>query len=82
MSLKDRTPASVAGIRFPYRNWKDVTEQPYEKTARIPMDITEYVTPPQRRIVRVTKRKRVRISKRRPRTTPLTPSLTQVRGRR
>ena len=37
MSLKDRTPASVAGIRFPYRNWKDVTEQPYEKTARIPL---------------------------------------------
>jgi len=37
MSLKDRTPASVAGIRFPYRNWKDVTEQPYEKTARIPI---------------------------------------------
>lgn len=37
MSLKDRTPASVAGIRFPFRNWKDITEQPYEKTARIPM---------------------------------------------
>ena len=37
MSLKDRTPASVAGIRFPFRNWKDITEQPYEKTARIPI---------------------------------------------
>jgi putative transposase len=37
MSLKDRTPASVAGIRFPCRNWKDVVEQPYEKTARIPV---------------------------------------------
>lgn len=35
MSLKDRTPASVAGIRFPFRNWKDITEQPYEKTANI-----------------------------------------------
>ena len=35
MSLKDRTPASVAGIRFPFHNWKDITEQPYEKTARI-----------------------------------------------
>jgi len=41
MSLKDRTPASVAGIRFPFRNWKDITEQPYEKTARIP--IKDYV---------------------------------------
>ncbi len=37
MSLKDRTPASVAGIKFPFRNWKDVTEQPYENTARIPL---------------------------------------------
>lgn len=35
MSLRDRTPASVAGIKFPFRNWRDVTEQPYEKTARI-----------------------------------------------
>ncbi|MFC1870226.1 IS6 family transposase [Chloroflexota bacterium] len=35
MSLKDSTPAQVAGIKFPFRNWKDITEQPYEKTARI-----------------------------------------------
>jgi putative transposase len=41
MSLKDQTPASVAGIKFPFRNWKDIVEQPYEKTARIP--IREYV---------------------------------------
>ncbi len=38
MSVRDRTPASVAGIRFPFRNWKDITEQPYEKTARIPIN--------------------------------------------
>jgi putative transposase len=37
MSLRDMTPAQVAGIRFPLRNWKDVTEQPYRITARIPM---------------------------------------------
>jgi len=41
MSLRDMTPAQVAGIRFPFRNWKDITEQPYENTARIP--IKEYV---------------------------------------
>lgn len=35
MSLKDRTPASVAGIKFPFRNWKDMVEQPYQKTAKI-----------------------------------------------
>lgn len=37
MSLNDLTPASVAGIKSPFRNWKDVCEQPYEKTARIPI---------------------------------------------
>ena len=36
-SLRDRTPGKVAGIDFPFRNWKDVVEQPYEVTARIPM---------------------------------------------
>ena len=41
MSLNDRTPASVAGIRFPFRNWKDVCEQPFEVTARIPMQLPE-----------------------------------------
>ncbi len=46
MSLNDRTPASVAGIKFPYRNWKDVTEQPYEKTARIPLHKTKLVIQP------------------------------------
>lgn len=35
MSLKDRTPASVAGVSFPFHNWKEIVEQPYEKTARI-----------------------------------------------
>lgn len=37
MSLKDSTPARVAGIKFPFRNWKDICEQPFEVTARIPM---------------------------------------------
>jgi transposase-like protein len=38
MSLEDKTPAQEAGIRFPFRNWKDVCEQPFEKTARIPIE--------------------------------------------
>lgn len=37
MSLRDSTPAFVAEIKFPFRNWKDVTEQPYEVTSRIPI---------------------------------------------
>lgn len=81
MSLKDRTPASVAGIKFPYRNWKDVTEQPYEKTARIPILTPELS---RQRAIRVTRKKRItskkhRISPRRPRITPPMPSITQIR---
>lgn len=35
LSLEDKTPAEVAGIKFPFKNWKDVVEQPYEITANI-----------------------------------------------
>jgi transposase-like protein len=38
LSLNDRTPAQVAGIKFPYANWKELIEkQPYSVTARIPI---------------------------------------------
>jgi transposase-like protein len=37
MSLNDMTPAQAAGIQFPFRNWKDVVEQPIERTSRIPV---------------------------------------------
>jgi len=37
MSLRDRTPAEVARIKFPYKNWKEVVEQPYEITSKIPI---------------------------------------------
>jgi transposase-like protein len=73
MSLKDKTPASVAGIQFPFRNWKDITEQPYEKTARIPMNktritITHEPTLPKTRLPR--------ISSRMPRITPKAPRIS------
>ena len=51
------------------------------KTARIPIDITRDATQPQHRIVRVAKRRRVRISPKRPRITSPMPSLTQIRRR-
>jgi putative transposase len=35
MSLDDKTPAQEAGINFPFKNWKDVVEQPYSVTSRI-----------------------------------------------
>jgi putative transposase len=35
MSLNGSTPAQEAGITFPFKNWKEVVEQPFEVTARI-----------------------------------------------
>jgi len=59
LSLQDKTPAKVAGINFPYANWKELIEkQPYSETARIPIS----PRPP-------------RISPRALRITPKTPKL-------
>lgn len=36
LSLDGKTPAQMAGIKFPYANWKELIEkQPYKSTARI-----------------------------------------------
>ena len=83
MSLKDQTPAQVAGIRFPYRNWKDITERPYKETARIPMREIDTIPEinlfqPLERKVRIIKR-RPRISRRSERITPHI-SIIQTRG--
>lgn len=80
MSLKDRTPASVAGIRFPFRNWKDITEQPFEKTTRI--DLNKHRVMTEQKPARISKAKRLRISPRTPPITPLRPSLSSVRQTR
>ena len=74
MSLNDRTPASVAGIRFPFRNWKDITEQPYDITARINLNRPRVMT--KRKPARISKAKRLRISKRPTRITPKMPMLS------
>ncbi|MFC1991840.1 transposase [Chloroflexota bacterium] len=76
MSLNDMTPAMVAGIRFPFRNWKDITEQPYEKTARIPVLSPEVS---RERAVKLTQRKQLRLSKKPPRITPPRPSLSRIK---
>ncbi len=57
LSLNDKTPAEVAGINFPYRNWKELIEkQPYENTARIKITLTPKVRVPAPRPVRLTPR--------------------------
>ncbi|MDP2856164.1 MAG: IS6 family transposase [bacterium] len=81
MSLNDQTPASVAGIKFPFRNWKDVVEQPYEVTSRIP--IREYVPVPEEKPIatateKITRRKKVIKRKVRSHRKPET-SLTEMR---
>lgn len=53
ISLNDSTPASVAGIKFPFRDWKDVCEQPYEITSRIPIN-----RPAKKIVKKAVKRKR------------------------
>jgi len=60
MSLKDSTPAQVAGIRFPLHNWKDVIEQPYEKTARIPVHYVSKIQLVRPRKHAIVKHKRIR----------------------
>jgi len=85
MSLDDKTPAEVAGIKFPFRNWKDVIEQPYEVTARIPMPRPEVVPLPRPEILApdLGLSRGRRITPRRPRITPrrhqIPPSLKGIR---
>ncbi|MFC1937451.1 IS6 family transposase [Chloroflexota bacterium] len=74
-SLKDMTPAMVAGIRFPFRNWKDIVEQPIEITSRIPIESdSPDVEIPKSKVVR-----KNRSIKRRPKTNPPMTSLGSIR---
>ena len=74
MSLRDRTPAQVAGIRFPFRNWKDVVEQPFRITARIPL------RKPKVRLLRNLKTKpRKRVRAKRKMVRAVEPTLSQGR---
>lgn len=67
LSLNDRTPAQVAGIKFPYANWKELIEkQPYSVTAKIPIS----PRPP-----RITPRQK-HITPKLARITPPTPRIT------
>jgi len=74
-SLQDRTPAQVASIKFPFRNWKDVVEQPIEITARIPIkkcapEVEDVLLPEVTR--RVIRRRKLVKRKARSRESPMT----------
>lgn len=80
-SLKDKTPAEVAGVDFPYKNWADIIRK--HKPSK-PVIIEHQP----RNSVRIEqpqtigrKRKRVRVSKKLPRITQPMPSITETRGK-
>lgn len=80
--LNNRTPAEVAGIKYPVKNWADVTQQLTPTTMSEVSRIAKFrIKQPK---VRVPKHhigrplKRVRINKRTPRITPKTPRLGEV----
>ena len=83
MSLNDKTPAEMAGINFPFRNWKDVCEQPYEKTARIPIRQVSAPTSEEFFVVRkpIQKRK-LRMTRKTSRITKPITKMSQVRFKR
>jgi len=77
-SLHDMTPAMAAGIKFPFRNWKDVVEQPIEVTSRIPVIECEPIPDMVIDKPRIKTKKNTRRKKKRTHDKPMS-SLSQVR---
>lgn len=75
-ALDDKTPAEVAGIDYPYKNWADITRHKPSKPIIIEHQPRGTIKLPHIQVGRP--RKRVRISKRLRRETPLT-MLSSVR---
>ena len=73
-ALDDRTPAEVAGIDFPYKNWADITR--HKPSKPITISHVERGTMRMQETYIGRPRKRVRVSRRRPRITPPTPPIT------
>ena len=74
-ALDDKTPAEVAGIDFPYENWRDIIRHKLSKPVIIEHQPRDSIRIPETYIGRP--RKRVRISKRLPRITPKRPKLSR-----
>ena len=79
-SLDDKTPAEVAGINYPYKNWADITRHKPSKSVIIEHQPRGKVELPRIQIGRP--KKRIRISKKSPRITPPMPSISRVRRAR
>jgi len=77
-ALNDKTPAEVAGIVFPYKNWADITH--YKPSRRITI---EHKPRSALRLepTNIGGRKRVRITPKPPRITPPTPRISDREAR-
>jgi len=77
-SLNDKTPAEVAGIKYPYQNWADIIRK-HKPSVKVTIEHQ-----PRDRVklphIQVGRPRKVRISPRTPRITPKTPRLRDVPG--
>jgi len=74
-SLQDKTPAEVAGLEYPYRNWADIIRK-HKPTTKI---VIEHQPRTSLRLQEThigRPHKRIRISKRTPRITPPVPKIS------
>ncbi|MFC2007708.1 IS6 family transposase [Chloroflexota bacterium] len=78
-ALDDKTPAEVAGIAFPYKNWADITRHKPSKPITISHVERGTMRMQETHIGRP--KKRVRASQRTPQITPLTPRITPKKPR-
>jgi len=75
-ALGNKTPAEVAGIAYPYKNWADITRHKPSKPVIIEHQPRDKVRLPTIQIGRP--RKRVRVSKRKRQTAPPSPTLSSI----
>jgi hypothetical protein len=79
-SLRDRTPAQVAGADYPYTNWSDITRhKPFKPVIIEHQPRGQDIEMPRIQIGRP--RKRVRISKRPKQISPPMPMISELRGK-
>jgi len=75
-ALGDKTPAEVAGVDYPYKNWADITR--HQPSVKIIIGHTPRGTArlPQTRVSKARRRRRVKVTTRPPK---ITPSLGRLR---
>ncbi len=78
-ALNDRTPAEVAGIDYPYKNWADITRHKPSKPIVVEHQPRDAVKLPYIQVGRP--RKRIRKSKRSRQNRPIT-AISSIRGTR